>query len=582
MMIAGAHHHDRIVITGIGLTAPNGNNLGEFRANLLAGRSGVSPYEIRYVGKTVAGVCNFDELRYQKRKDLRRGTRAASIGIYCAHEAIADSGIDWPNVDRSQVGIYIGVTEHGNVETENEIHELKGFDYDTKFWSHHHNPRTVANNPAGEISLNLGITGPHYAIGAACAAGNAGIIQGAQMLRLRECDVALAGGVSESIHTFGIFASFKSQGALASHDDPARASRPFDAERNGIVVAEGGCLYVLERYDDARRRGAKIYGEIAGYAMNSDASDFVLPNPARQAECMGLAMRRAGLNASDVDIVSTHATGTTGGDVQECLALRQVFDNSAAHAHQQRQELHRPHDGRRRRTGTGRQSAGLRRRRLPRHDQRRRARSPVCLERAGDRPAARAGPGRRDSEQFVRHAGHQFRRHRQAHLRGTENLGHETCRNQRNVLDILENIAPDEDLSGLKDDVPLREQLELDSMDFLDIVMELRKRYRVQIPEDDYVELATMQSTVNYLAPLMKDLEKVLRLAPRSAPPPHSRPCPVRHDHHRRRNVGPGCRHSLGALRPARVHSRTAHHDRRAEFATIAWAGATTTSACTR
>jgi 3-oxoacyl-[acyl-carrier-protein] synthase II len=327
-MIAGLPERDRIVITGVGLTAPNGDDLGAFRGSLLAGRSGVTPYEIRYVGPTVAGVCHFDELRYQKKKDLRRGTRAGSEGIYCANEAIRDSGIDWPNVDRSMVGIYIGVTEHGNVETENEIHELKGFDYDTKFWSHHHNPRTVANNPAGEISLSLGITGPHYTIGAACAAGNAGIIQGAQMLRLGECDVALAGGVSESIHTFGIFASFKSQGALATHDDPHRASRPFDVDRNGIVVAEGGCLYVLERMDDARRRGAKIYGEIAGYAINSDASDFVLPNPERQAQCMQLALKRAGLNADDVDIVSTHATGTASGDTQECLALRSVFGAS--------------------------------------------------------------------------------------------------------------------------------------------------------------------------------------------------------------------------------------------------------------
>jgi 3-oxoacyl-[acyl-carrier-protein] synthase II len=327
-MIAGLPKYDRVVITGIGLASPNGNNLAEFRASLLAGRSGVTPYEIRYVGKTVAGVCTFDELKYQKRKDLRRGTRAGSVGVYCANEAIADAGLDWPNVDRSTVGIYIGVTEHGNVETENEIYELKGFDYDTKFWSHHHNPRTVANNPAGEISLNLGITGPHYSIGAACAAGNAGIIQGTQMLRLGECDIALAGGVSESIHTFGIFASFKSQGALAEHDDPARASRPFDTARNGIVVAEGGCIYVLERYEDARRRGAKIYGEVAGYAINSDASDFVLPNPERQAQCMQLALKRAELNAQDVDVVSTHATGTSSGDVQECDALRRVFGES--------------------------------------------------------------------------------------------------------------------------------------------------------------------------------------------------------------------------------------------------------------
>ena len=327
-MIAGRPDAERVVITGIGLAAPNGNNLAEFRDSLLAGRSGVTAYDIRYVGPTVAGICHFDELRYQNRKELRRGTRAGSVGIYAASEAIADSGLDWPNVDRSMVGIYVGVTEHGNVETENEIYELKGFDYDTKFWSHHHNPRTVANNPAGEISLNLGITGPHYTIGAACAAGNAGIIQGAQMLRLGECDVAVCGGVSESVRTFGIFASFKSQGALAAHEDPAKASRPFDRARNGIVVSEGGCLYVLERYDDARRRGARIYAELAGYAMNSDAVDFVMPSAERQAECVELALRRAGISADMVDIVSTHATGTGAGDTQECAALRTVFGGS--------------------------------------------------------------------------------------------------------------------------------------------------------------------------------------------------------------------------------------------------------------
>jgi 3-oxoacyl-[acyl-carrier-protein] synthase II len=186
----------------------------------------------------------------------------------------------------------------------------------------------VANNPAGEVALNAGITGPHYTIGAACAAGNAGLIQGAQMLRLGDCDLALAGGVSESIHTFGIFASFKSQGALASHDDPTKASRPFDTARSGIVVAEGGCVFVLERLESARRRGAKIYGELAGYAINTDATDFVLPNPERQAECVELALRRAGLSPDQIDIVSTHATGTGQGDTQECDALRRVFAKS--------------------------------------------------------------------------------------------------------------------------------------------------------------------------------------------------------------------------------------------------------------
>ncbi|MDY0165526.1 MAG: beta-ketoacyl-[acyl-carrier-protein] synthase family protein [Thermoguttaceae bacterium] len=326
-MPASQPDEQRIVITGVGLTAPNADNLADFRESLLTGRSGVIPYETRYFGKTVAGVCHFDELKYQRRKELRRGTRAGSIGIYCAHEAIASAGIPWQEVDKARVGIYVGVTEHGNVETENEIYQIKGYDYDTQYWSHHHNPRTVANNPAGEISLNLRITGPHYTLGAACAAGNAGLIQGVQMLLLDQCDLALSGGVSESIHTFGIFASFHSQGALARHDDPAKASRPFDADRNGIVVAEGGCMMVLERLSDAKARGAEIHGEIAGYAMNSDACDFVLPDATRQAECMQLALHRAGMTPDEVDIVSTHATGTASGDAQEAIALRAVWNN---------------------------------------------------------------------------------------------------------------------------------------------------------------------------------------------------------------------------------------------------------------
>ena len=316
---------DRIVITGVGLTAPNGNDLREFRGSLLEGRSGVRPFTTRYMPPTLAGVCDFDAGRYQKKKDLRRGTRAGSVAIYCANEAIRDAGFEWPAVRKDRVGVYIGITEHGNVETENEIYEISKFEYDTNVWSHHHNPRTVANNPAGEVTISLGITGPHLCLGAACAAGNAGFIQGLQMLRLGEVDLAIAGGVSESIHTFGIFASFHAQGALARHEDPAKACRPFDTGHNGIVVAEGGGLVTLERLPDARARGAKIYGEIVGYAMNSDANDFVLPDRHRQAECIRLALDRAGIGPDDVDIVSSHATATEQGDIEEAAALGEVF-----------------------------------------------------------------------------------------------------------------------------------------------------------------------------------------------------------------------------------------------------------------
>ncbi len=315
----------RIVITGVGLTAPNGNTSAEFRDNLLKGRPRIQTLDLRYMGPVPAGVCDFDDKKYQRKKEIRIGTRAGSIAIYCAWEAIYSSRIDWECLPKDRVGVYVGTTEHGNVETENEIYNIQQFDYDTKYWTHHHNPRTVANNPAGEITINLGITGPHYTIGAACAAGNAGLIQGLQMLQLGEVDFALAGGVSESIHTFGIFAGFKSQGALAHHEDPNRASRPFDMERNGIVVSEGGALYTLERLEDALARNATILGEIVGYCINSDALDYVLPNPERQAECMRKALFHAGMEPDDIDIISTHATATPQGDIQECSAIRSVF-----------------------------------------------------------------------------------------------------------------------------------------------------------------------------------------------------------------------------------------------------------------
>ncbi|MDR1665894.1 MAG: beta-ketoacyl-[acyl-carrier-protein] synthase family protein [Puniceicoccales bacterium] len=316
---------DRIVITGVGLTSPNGNCLSEFRRNLLEGCACIQRIDMRYMGVVLAGVCTFNTLEYQTKKEVRVGTRAGSIGVYCAHEAIKDGRLDWDHFPKDRVGVYVGITEHGNVETENEIYHISQFGYDVRYWSHHHNPRTIANNPAGEITLNLGITGPHYTLGAACAGGNIGLIQGTQMLRLNEVDLALVGGVSESIHSFGNFASFKTQGALAENVHPNRASRPFDKHRNGIVISEGGCLFTLERLADAQKRGARIYGEVLGYGINSDAQDTVLPCTERQVECIRLALKRAQLEANDIDIVSTHATATQLGDARECEALRTVF-----------------------------------------------------------------------------------------------------------------------------------------------------------------------------------------------------------------------------------------------------------------
>ena len=314
-----------MVITGVGLTSPIGDDLRAVRASLLAGRSGVTTIETRFLGTVAAGVCGFDERKHHSAKERRRGTRAGSIAIYCTHEALANAGLKLGDLDLARIGVYLGVTEHGTVETENEIAAIREYNYDTRYWSHHHNPRTVANNPAGEVTLSTGITGPHYTIGAACAAGNAGLIQGVQMLRLGEVDLALAGGVSEAIHSFGIFASFAAQNALAVHEDPTKASRPFDKARSGIVVSEGGCVFVVERLTAARRRGARILGEVIGYAMNSDAVDPVLPDPERMGECMTAALANAGIGPQEVDIINTHATSTEVGDEREAQAIRKVF-----------------------------------------------------------------------------------------------------------------------------------------------------------------------------------------------------------------------------------------------------------------
>jgi len=328
-ILMGKEEHQRIVITGVGLTAPNGNNLQEFRANVLAGVSGVRDYDIRYFGPTYAGLCDFDALKHQKRKEVRTGTRAGSIACYCAGEALADAGLAvGRDVSPDRVGVFLGLTEHGNVETEEQIYEISQHEYKVSYWSHYHNPRTVANSPAGAVTVNLGVTGPHYCIGAACAAGNLGCVNGVQQLLLDEVDLALAGGVSESPRTFGIFAAFKAENSLA-HDaaSAATASRPFDAARNGIVISEGGAIFVLERLDHARSRGAKIYGEIVGYHYNSDATDMALPNAERQSQCMRRALARAGLKPQEVSLVNTHATGTVLGDAIECEAIREVFQD---------------------------------------------------------------------------------------------------------------------------------------------------------------------------------------------------------------------------------------------------------------
>ena len=368
----------RIVVTGIGLTAPNGNSLAEYRANLLAGKARIAEIDVRYMGKHPAGVCDYEATRYQKRKEIKNGTRAGSIAIYCAREAVKDSGLNWETVEKSRVGVYVGITEHGNVETENEIHAISQFNYDTKYWTHHHNPRTVANNPAGEVTMNMGVTGPHYTIGAACAAGNAGLIQAAQMLQLGEVDLAIAGGVSESIHTFGIFAGFKNQGALGHHANPDDAdlnkvSKPFDKARNGIVISEGGALYTLELPSmialgarcENHRRDRRLVHQLRRHRRRSPES-----GPAGRGRGHRAQARQDDAEGHPHRLHARHGHRPRRHPGDDRPA--QDFRRLPGHAHQQHEELHRPlHPGAAaRRSGARQKPPVVRRPRRPPDHQR--------------------------------------------------------------------------------------------------------------------------------------------------------------------------------------------------------------------
>ena len=324
------HSKERVVITGVGLTCPGANNLQEFRKNLIENRSHLSNTTIEGLGTVPSGNCFFDEEKYLAKKVRKRGTRVGSIAIYCSNEALFSAGIvlNEGMYQRDVVGVYLGTTEHGNIPAEREFNRFVSKGKKISLWSHHHNPRVVSNAAAGEVTLNLKITGPHYTLGGACAAGNVGIIQGVQMLQMGEVQLALCGGVSEMSNGMTFFASFNAQGALALDQNPQTACRPLDENRNGVVVSEGGAVFCLERLEDALERVAPIMGEIAGHHINSDASDFVIPSSTRQRECIERAIDKSGLSPNDIDLVNLHATGTDIGDKSECEAVYSVFQDS--------------------------------------------------------------------------------------------------------------------------------------------------------------------------------------------------------------------------------------------------------------
>lgn len=321
--------HDRIVITGVGVISPLGNTTHELRSNILNLKSGITSSDYPYFPNTPTGRCVFDSSMFQNKKMLNRGTRSGSIAIYCARQAILDSKILWDDISKKEVGVILGLAEHGSNETSLEINKLKDENAgNIDYWSPYHGFKIIMNSPSGEVSSNLGITGPHYTVSSACSSGNLAIIQAVQQILLGEINFAICGGISAVLESYIGLASFKAQGILATHLDPQKASRPLDSNRNGVVLSEGGGILFLERLSSAIKRNATIYCEIESYHSNSDAHDYTQPLLERQVECIEAALSKASLVASNIDLVNLHATGTQLGDILECRALQKVFKNS--------------------------------------------------------------------------------------------------------------------------------------------------------------------------------------------------------------------------------------------------------------
>jgi len=321
---------ERIVITGIGLITPIGNNLPQIRKSLIDKCSGVTSLEVKRIGKQFAGCCDYDRYQHQTKKQVRVGTQAGNMATHCSMDAILSSKLTKESLPSDRTGVFVGFTEHGSNQSSDAIEVVNDNDGDFRFWSHHQNAKIISNNPSGEVAITLGLKGPHFCIGGACAASNISMIQAINALKLGDIDLAIAGGVSEAPRGFGTFMSFKSQNALAQHDDPARASRPFDKDRNGIIISEGGAMYTIERLTSAIKRKANILCESVGYSITSDGSGYVHPEVDGQVRCMTGALTKAGLEPEQINILNTHATSTPAGDIVEAASINNIF-NSKTH-----------------------------------------------------------------------------------------------------------------------------------------------------------------------------------------------------------------------------------------------------------
>jgi 3-oxoacyl-[acyl-carrier-protein] synthase II len=317
----------RVAITGMGVKAPAGLDLKTFQDTMLSGISMASPitkFETSALPVTFAcQVTDFDPLAYTTAKTARRMDRVAQLGFAAAMDAIADAGPLRPAPDRSGVIFGTGTGGHKSLADQAVICMTAGPDRVSPLVT----PMLMPNATSAWIAMELGWTGPNLAIGSACASGTNAIGEGARLIRGGDCDIVLAGGAEHSVNIIAM-AAFSRTGALsARNDDPRHASRPFDARRDGYVMAEGAAFVILERLDLALRRGARIHGLVLGYGLNCDAHHLTAPQPKgeRAAECINKALADAGCAPRDIGHVNAHGTSTRLNDSMETKALCASF-----------------------------------------------------------------------------------------------------------------------------------------------------------------------------------------------------------------------------------------------------------------
>ncbi|HEV8481245.1 MAG TPA: beta-ketoacyl-ACP synthase II [Candidatus Eisenbacteria bacterium] len=332
-MSAGRNGDGRVVVTGMGMISPLGHNAGETWQKLVEGASGVACVTRFDAGafstRIAAEVKNFVPEDYMDRKDAKRNDRFVQLGIAAAKEAVADARLDWNVVDPDRVGVIIG-SGIGGIETFEAQHKTyleRGPDRVSPFFI----PMMISNMASGQVSIHTGAKGPNFTTVSACTSSANALGEALRLLQHRDADVMIAGGTEATITPMA-FAGFCSMKAMSTrNDEPQRASRPFDRDRDGFVMGEGAAVLILEREEHARRRGAPILCEIAGYGASGDAYHITSPTPGGDgaARSMERALLDAGLSPSDIQYINAHGTSTLPNDRTETTAVKRVFGENA-------------------------------------------------------------------------------------------------------------------------------------------------------------------------------------------------------------------------------------------------------------